>query len=123
MGREQLMQYAFSSRILTLRFCVVRCVAMGSLLRGFTDELVKTGGVTELVERAVGQPGSALRKAIARAAALGATTTATQTLVQPHEAGEKQHLLRNALAGAAAGAVTGRAFPGWFARSQMRAVE
>ncbi len=96
---------------------------MESLLRGFTDELVKTAGVTELVERAIGGPGSALRKAIARAAALGATTTATQTLVQPHDPREKQHLLRNALAGAAAGAVTGRAFPAWFARSQMRAAE
>jgi hypothetical protein len=93
---------------------------MKLLIRGFADELVKTAKVADVIEHAIGRRGSTLRTAIARAAALGAATTATQTLVEPHEPGENRHLLRNALAGAAAGAVAGRSFPAWFGRSQMR---
>jgi hypothetical protein len=94
---------------------------MKMLVRGFADELVKTGKLADVIEHAVGRRGSALRTAIARAAALGAATTTTQTLVEPHNAGESRHLIRNGLAGAAAGAVAGRSFPAWFGRSQMRA--
>lgn len=93
---------------------------MKVLVRGFADELVKTAKLADVIEHAVGRPGSPLRTAIARASALGGLTTATQTLLGPHQPGEKSHVLRNTLAGAAAGAVTGRAFPGWFGRSQMR---
>jgi hypothetical protein len=92
---------------------------MQARLRGFADELVKTANFAHLVEQAIGNPGSPMRKAIARAALLGAGTTALQAAVRPHEPGEKHHLLGNALAGAAAGAVTGRAFPGWFGRTSM----
>jgi hypothetical protein len=92
---------------------------MNALVAGFAEELAKTANLTEVVEHMMGRPGSPMRKAMARAAALGAGTTAVQTALQPHAAGEERHYLRNALAGAAAGAVTGRAFPGWFGRSQM----
>jgi hypothetical protein len=92
---------------------------MKVLVQSFAEELVKMANLTELVEHAIGRAGSPMRKAIARAAALGAGTTAVQTALQPHEAGEKPNYLRNTLAGAAAGAVTGRSFPGWFGRSQM----
>jgi hypothetical protein len=71
------------------------------------------------VERAIGAPGSPMRKAVARGALLSAGTTTVQAALQAHRPGERQHLLRHALAGAVAGAATGRAFPGWFGRSQM----
>jgi len=85
---------------------------------GFTEELLKTADLGGLVERALGAPGSPMRKAIARAALLGAGTTAVQAALQEKRPGEGRHLLRHALSGAAAGALTGRSFPGWFGKSQ-----
>ncbi len=81
---------------------------------------MKTADVAHAIERAIGGPGSPMRKALARAALLGAGTATVQSALGPHEEGEDRHILRNALGGAAAGAVTGRAFPGWFGRSAMK---
>jgi hypothetical protein len=92
---------------------------MHARIRGFTEELIKTADLKQLVEQAIGAPGSPMRKAIGRAALLGAGTTAVHTALKPEEAGDRRHYLQNMLAGAAAGAVTGRAFPSWYGRAAM----
>jgi hypothetical protein len=58
-----------------------------------------------------------------RAALLGAGTSTAQAALAPRAPGEDRHFLRNALIGAATGAIAGRSFPGWFGRSQMKASE
>jgi hypothetical protein len=93
---------------------------MRALISAFGEELMKTADMAHVVEQAIGGPGSPLRKALARAALLGAGTATVQSALGPRQEGEGRHILRNALAGAAAGAVTGRAFPGWFGRSAMK---
>jgi len=96
---------------------------MQVLLTSFADELIKTADLKGMIERAIGGPGSPLRKAMGRAALLGAGTATAQAALGPHTSGEERHFVRNALSGAAAGAIAGRAFPGWFGRGQMKANE
>ena len=96
---------------------------MQTLLTSFAEELVKTAELGPMIERAIGASGSPLRKAMQRAALLGAGTATAQAALGPNAPGEDRHLLRNALSGAAAGAIAGRAFPGWFGRGQMKASE
>ncbi len=96
---------------------------MQVLLASFTEELIKTADLKGMIEHAIGGPGSPLRKAMGRAALLGAGTATAQAALGPHAPGEERHFIRNALAGAAAGAMAGRAFPGWFGRGQMKATE
>ncbi len=90
---------------------------MSVQLAGFVEELAKLANLSEVVEKAIGAPDSPLRKAIGRAALLGAGTSAVEAALEPREPGQKRHLARKAAGGAAAGAVAGRAFPGWFGRS------
>jgi hypothetical protein len=92
---------------------------MSVMAEAFMTELMKMASVTHVVERAIGGPGSPLRKALARAALLGAGTTAVETAIAPADADGSRHYVRNLLAGGAAGAVTGRSFPGWFGRASM----
>lgn len=97
---------------------------MRAFASGFAEELIKCGGVGELVERAIGAKGSPLRKAIGRGAALGAGTETLQTALEPtekdrHGKKESKHYVRNAVSGALAGGATGRVFPSWFGRKAM----
>lgn len=86
------------------------------ILESFGDELIKLGSRREaakkLLERIKKHPRSG---PMARATALGAGVTTAQEAI----GSDDPRLLRAALAGAAGGAITGAAFPGWFARSNM----
>ena len=96
--------------------------SMNPFTGAFADELAKVAGVSGLVEKLIGAKGSPLRKAVIRSATLGAGTTGLQTLLStPEHHGKEGTLvekakpyLRNLAAGAAAGGLTGHAFPGWF---------
>jgi hypothetical protein len=88
---------------------------MQTRIRGFGDELVKAANFTQLVEKAIGKPGSPLRRAITRGALLGGGASGLAAAVAPLDEGEKRHLLGHTLAGAAAGALARRLNPHWFA--------
>lgn len=90
-------------------------------LSGFQDEMVKVAAVKSVarfLERLHKNP--ELRGAIARSAALGAGTGALTNLLHgDQDKGALRKILTGGAVGAAGGAVTGSAFPGWFGKSNM----
>lgn len=90
-------------------------------VNGFSDELTKTAGLGSLIKRIRNSP--ELRKSILRSSLLGAGTGAVATAFQSKDEKGERHLMRNILGGAAGGAVTGAAFPGWFSRRSMKATD
>ena len=80
------------------------------MVAGFADELTKTAGLRSMVEAIKENP--EMRKALARAAGVGALATGAQTALTQ---GTK-HIGKHMLGGAAAGAVTGLAFPSWYSK-------
>lgn len=87
------------------------------LMAGFADELVKTAGKTSILTKALSLAKKTkdpeYRKRILSAAGLGAATDVASGAVS----GSDDSALKRAIRGAAGGAVTGAAFPGWFAKS------
>jgi len=98
---------------------------MTPLAAGFSDELTKVArfsAVREFAHRLEKSHG--LRNAIRRSAGLGAVTGGTTAMLSRDK---NEPWLRRLLSGAALGAlgggITGGVFPGWFAKSNMRAAD
>lgn len=79
-------------------------------MAGFVDELVKTAGLGSMIESIKENPD--VRSALLRSMGLGAATAAAGGVVKGGIKGKK--LLRDVAAGAAAGGVSGLAYPSWF---------
>lgn len=97
---------------------------MSHFTNGFADELVKVAKLrigAKFMKR-LGKS-KELRDAIKRSALLGGATGAASGALSRDDRSTLRKILGGATVGLAGGAITGATFPGWFARSNMRAAD